>query len=201
MDIASAALRVMSHQEKMAEFDRECEKRQRERERRREQELRLRLAQPAGQQGAAPSFRGAGGGGGGGLGTAGTAAYGSGPGARPQQLEQQRPPQRPAPAGGGAPPGSSRDQSGGGGGDSGDESDGGSESGSGDDGDDGGGGVPMEELIARSRLEEASLNLVMEAMWAANVVDIQATLSKVGSFGNICRNWEQLSEFERYRED
>jgi hypothetical protein len=37
----------------------------------------------------------------------------------------------------------------------------------------------MEELIARSKLEEASLNLVMEAMWAANVVDIQTTLTKV----------------------
>lgn len=39
--------------------------------------------------------------------------------------------------------------------------------------------VAMDELLHRSELEDLSVQLCMEAMWAANVVDIQQTVSKV----------------------
>lgn len=39
--------------------------------------------------------------------------------------------------------------------------------------------VAVNELLQRSQLEELSMQLCMEAMWAANVVDIQQTLGKV----------------------
>jgi hypothetical protein len=35
------------------------------------------------------------------------------------------------------------------------------------------------DLICRQALEEAALPLMLEAMWAANVLDIQSTLRKV----------------------
>ncbi|GFR42214.1 hypothetical protein Agub_g3105 [Astrephomene gubernaculifera] len=40
-------------------------------------------------------------------------------------------------------------------------------------------GPSMEQLLERQRLEEAALPLMLEAMWAANVLDIQNTLKKV----------------------
>lgn len=40
-------------------------------------------------------------------------------------------------------------------------------------------GPSIEELMERQRLEEATLPLMLEAMWAANVLDIQNTLKKV----------------------
>lgn len=39
--------------------------------------------------------------------------------------------------------------------------------------------IPIEELMERAKLEEAGLPLVLEAMWAANVIDIQMTLQRV----------------------
>ncbi|KIY99358.1 hypothetical protein MNEG_8600 [Monoraphidium neglectum] len=211
MDIAGAALRVMSHQEKVAEFDRECDKRRRVREQEAAAAAARRLAADArGGSGAgegeaarwAPQPRPQGvGEGTGGRATAGTEAYGQGQ--RRQETSPAAARQRPSeraerfsaretqtgrskgPRGGGG---------GGGGGsisssssaealasDAPDSSGGaaGRQSGGGGGGGCESGGVPMEELIARSRLEDTSLNLVMEAMWAANVVDIQATLSKV----------------------
>ncbi|GBF89781.1 hypothetical protein Rsub_02951 [Raphidocelis subcapitata] len=142
LDIASAAMRVMTHQERIAEFDREFEARQRQR-------AAVRLQQRCSSSG----------GGGGGA---------AGPGGGPAE-------------GGGSSSGDGRrrgEGSGGAGGGGGASSGGGGGGGS-EEGEEGGEGIPMEELLARSQLEEASLNLVMEAMWAANVVDIQATLTKV----------------------
>ena len=176
----------MSHQEKMAEFDRECEKRQREREQQQAAAAARRRAEQQQQQQALTSGGIGGGGGGSSEGPAGTAAYGVGPGTPLVQRRGER--QQPASTAAAAPPpvaplgvggaggGSLR---GSGGASSAPSSDSEDEEEQGGGGGGGGGGVPMEELIARSRLEEASLNLVMEAMWAANVVDIQATLSKV----------------------
>ncbi|KAG2430677.1 hypothetical protein HYH02_013674 [Chlamydomonas schloesseri] len=43
-------------------------------------------------------------------------------------------------------------------------------------------GPSIEELMERQRLEEATLPLMLEAMWAANVLDIQSTLKKVCKF-------------------
>ncbi|KAG2485127.1 hypothetical protein HYH03_016114 [Edaphochlamys debaryana] len=43
-------------------------------------------------------------------------------------------------------------------------------------------GPSIEQLMARQKLEEATLPLVLEAMWAANVLDIQATLKRVCKF-------------------
>ncbi|PNW81790.1 hypothetical protein CHLRE_06g260350v5 [Chlamydomonas reinhardtii] len=43
-------------------------------------------------------------------------------------------------------------------------------------------GPSIEELMERQRLEEATLPLMLEAMWAANVLDIQNTLKKVCKF-------------------
>lgn len=42
--------------------------------------------------------------------------------------------------------------------------------------------IPVDELLQRTKLEDASFDLCMDAMWAANVLDIQHTLGKV------CRN-------------
>lgn len=38
---------------------------------------------------------------------------------------------------------------------------------------------PYEDLMQRQKMEEATLPLMLEAMWAANVLDIQTTLRKV----------------------
>ncbi|KXZ52148.1 hypothetical protein GPECTOR_10g777 [Gonium pectorale] len=43
-------------------------------------------------------------------------------------------------------------------------------------------GPSIEQLMERQRLEEAALPLMLEAMWAANVLDIQSTLRKVCKF-------------------
>ncbi|EFJ53165.1 molecular chaperone [Volvox carteri f. nagariensis] len=43
-------------------------------------------------------------------------------------------------------------------------------------------GPTMEQLMERQKLEEAALPLMLEAMWAANVLDIQNTLKKVCQF-------------------
>ncbi|KAG2492691.1 hypothetical protein HYH03_009105 [Edaphochlamys debaryana] len=43
-------------------------------------------------------------------------------------------------------------------------------------------GPSMDQLLERQRLEEAAMPLMLEAMWAANVLDIQATLKKVCKF-------------------
>ncbi|PNH06569.1 Chaperone protein dnaJ 10 [Tetrabaena socialis] len=45
-----------------------------------------------------------------------------------------------------------------------------------------GAGPSIEQLMERQRLEEAALPLMLEAMWAANVLDIQNTLRKVCRF-------------------
>jgi hypothetical protein len=37
----------------------------------------------------------------------------------------------------------------------------------------------LDDLLQRSQLEDAGLDLMLQAMWAANVVDIQATLGRV----------------------
>lgn len=42
---------------------------------------------------------------------------------------------------------------------------------------------PYEDKAARTKLQEDALPLVLEAMWAANVIDIQNTLRKV-----LCEN-------------
>ncbi len=43
-------------------------------------------------------------------------------------------------------------------------------------------GPSIEQLMERQKLEEAALPLMLEAMWAANVLDIQGTLKKVCKF-------------------
>ncbi|GLI63100.1 hypothetical protein VaNZ11_006004, partial [Volvox africanus] len=43
-------------------------------------------------------------------------------------------------------------------------------------------GPSIEQLMERKKLEEAALPLMLEAMWAANVLDIQNTLKKVCKF-------------------
>lgn len=43
-------------------------------------------------------------------------------------------------------------------------------------------GPTIEELMEKARLEEATMPLMLEAMWAANVLDIQSTLRKVCKF-------------------
>ncbi|GLC44692.1 hypothetical protein PLESTB_000973900 [Pleodorina starrii] len=43
-------------------------------------------------------------------------------------------------------------------------------------------GPSIEQLMERQKLEEAALPLMLEAMWAANVLDIQTTLKKVCKF-------------------
>lgn len=40
-------------------------------------------------------------------------------------------------------------------------------------------GNGMDAMIERHKLEEAALPLMLEAMWAANALDIQNTLGKV----------------------
>jgi hypothetical protein len=149
-------MRVMSHQERIAEFDRQAEARARARD----------AAAAAARQRQ-------------------QAAAGPGPGQQQQEgggkAGQQRGPpawrsrQQPRSAGssGGGGSGAGADP-----GSSGEEDE--EASGGGEGGGAGPGGIPMEELLARSQLEDASLNLVMEAMWAANVVDIQSTLTRVG---------------------
>jgi hypothetical protein len=127
-------MRVMSHQERIAEFDRQAEARQRQRE--------AAAARKARQQ-----------------------QQGGGEQGQQQEQEQQQEEHRRQGSAGSGSGGVSS---------SGGEDEEGEEAGA------AAAGVPMEELIARSQLEDASLNLVMEAMWAANVVDIQSTLIKVG---------------------
>jgi len=175
LDIAGAAMRVMSHQEKIAEFDRQCEERQRIREQ--QQRLREKQQQQLQQQQQGQLLSR----------SAVAAAAAAGP--RSQPIDQQQQSRVPAPqqqqeqqqaapssaAAAAAAAKSNGSSSAGAGGSSTDDDEAGADEASGSEA----GCVPMEELIARSRLEEASLNLVMEAMWAANVVDIQATLAKV----------------------
>ena len=147
LDVAAAALRVASHQERLAEFDRGAEERRRLRAvRAREARRRARLEQQQqlGQQ---------------------QQQLGQQPGQQ-QQIGQQQPQEGKSGAGSGG--GSS-----GGGGSSSDDDEGGAAAAADAD------RVPMEELLARVQLEEASLDLVVEAMWAANVVDVGATLARV----------------------